>query len=137
MTDDAITRIIELSRRVATQQGADLYNKPIGSIIGPDAKLGPSSSQQPKSAQTTPLPKDAPGRTSGAPDRVGDQQGAAQGRPVTIERLRSLQRQLRVALKTDNMAGVKSAKKAFNDALTEFSKTRSPEEVIGLLGKKN
>lgn len=137
MKSDAITRIVELSRRVATQQGADLYNKPIGSIIGPDSDRKPDSPAPVASAAPGSTPQNAKGRTTGAPERVGDAGGTDQTRPVTIERIRSLQRQLRNAMKLDNGPAIKMARKAFNEAMTGFVKNRSPEEVAQLLaGKK-
>lgn len=132
MTSDALTRVLALSRRVATQQGADLYNKPIGSIIGPDADRPVPGPAAPATSKTN-APKDAPGRTTGAPDRVGEKLGGASSRPMTIERIRSLQRQVRIAMKADNSAGVRAAKRALSEAVTEFTKTRSADEVSRLL----
>lgn len=135
MTSDAITRLIELSRRVATQAGADLYNKPIGSIIGPDSSRSPqgASSVAPKAPDTSSMPKNAPGRTTGGPDKVNGVPDKETKRPITLERIRSLQSQLRTAQKVDNTATIKAVRKELGDAITDFTKNRSPAEVRELL----
>lgn len=135
MTSDSITRLIELSRRVATQKGADLYNKPIGSIIGPDSNRPPggSSSGAPKAPDTSSMPKNAPARTTGGPEKVNGSQSAKPSRPITLERIRSLQSQLRTAMKVDNTATIKAVRKELGNAVSEFAKNRSPEEVRDLL----
>lgn len=91
--------LVELaSRRVRTMEGAKLYGKPIGSVIG-DA---PDNPEQPT-------------------------------RPVTYERLRSLQDQFLAAKKTGNRGLMKDIQEQFSAAFREFSKTRPAAEVLSKL----
>lgn len=99
--------IIELAqRRVRTLEGARLYGKPIGSVIG-DAE--PAEGEQ--------------------------------KRPVTIERLRSLQAQFADAKATNNTALMKDIQAEFTAALQEFRKNRQDprvlRELVGSRGRQD
>jgi hypothetical protein len=54
-------------------------------------------------------------------------------RPITIERLRSLERQLRLAKTSGNTALYKSASEGFGAALHQYAKGRPAAEVIAAL----
>ncbi len=83
-------------RRVRTAEGARLYGKPIGSVIG----------------ETT------------------DPESDGQDRPVTIERLKSIQAQFEDAKRTGNTALMKDLQAEFAAAVTEFRKTRQDPNLL-------
>lgn len=90
--------LIELAqRRVRTQEGARLYGKPIGAVIG---------------------------------DVSGDPSDGKRDRPITIERLRSLQEQFEAAKKMGNAGAMKDLQQQFTLALTEFRKHRQDPLVL-------
>jgi hypothetical protein len=61
------------------------------------------------------------------------QDDADSKRPITIERLRSLERQLRLAKSSGNTALYKSASEGFGAALHQYAKGRPAAEVIAAL----
>ncbi len=120
-------------RRVATDEGVKLYGKPIGSIIGEEGGRPPVGGG--------PRAQTPDGEAVAQNSRIGEQkskqqEAVAPKKVITVERLKSLQRQLKNAMKTDNTALYKSISREFNEAFSEFAKDRSPEEVLALLGKK-
>lgn len=119
---------IELARRVRTPEGARLYGSPIGSLIGNNSEYKPEPRQGPR---TPSAPKDAVGRTTGSPSRNSNSD--APEREVTIERLRSLQQQVKAAARTDNEVALRAAKSLFTQAFTQFAENRAPDEVLLML----
>lgn len=99
--------ILELAqRRVRTLEGARLYGKPIGSVIG----------------------------------EAEDGEEGGEKRPITIERLKSLQAQFEDAKKTKNTALMKDIQVEFTAALSEFRKVRQDpallRELVGARGQQ-
>jgi hypothetical protein len=104
---DEVLGLLELAqRRVRTLEGARLYGKPIGSVIG-DGLPGAEDSK----------------------------------RPITIERLKSLQAQFEDAKATNNTALMKDIQAQFTAALRGYQATRQDpvrlRELVGARGRQD
>lgn len=127
-TSSPIENILELARRVRTQEGARLYGRPIGSLINDDQVVGGANAPQnaPASSRQFALPKNA---TPTGPAAAKDD-ASAPTKTVTLERLKSIQRMIRQAAKVDDTSQIKKLEKEFSEALTIYGKDRPAAQVI-------
>jgi len=96
---EELSSLVSLAvRRVATDAGARLYGKPIGSPIG-----------------------------------GGEEAPEGGARPVTIERLKSLQAQFVEAKRTGNTALMKDIQSEFTNAVKQFREARPGTPVLSEL----
>lgn len=130
-TNDAIENILLLARRVKTLEGARLYNKPIGSIIDAPVESN-DKGQDPVGPRKPSMPKNATPETTGGPSSVSKFKDA----PVSLERLKSLQRQLKQAAKMDDISQVKKIQSELSKGITAYGKDRPAAQVINDLSTR-
>lgn len=123
-----IENILELARRVRTQEGARLYGRPIGSLINDDQVVGGANAPQnaPASSRQFALPKNA--TPTGPASKADDE--SAPTKTVTLERLKSIQRLIRQAAKVDDTSQIKKLQREFSEALTIYGKDRPAAQVL-------
>lgn len=130
---NSLDKILALAGRVVrTEAGAKLYGKPIGSPILPDEKSpAAEAAATPSSAKSTPV---APAKP--VTDTDAEVKAVKPGsRPVTLERVQSLQAQAKAAIRTGDKAQIKKLKEEFNIALSSYAKGRPTSEVLAELKK--
>lgn len=76
------------------------------------------------------------GKPIGAPISEGDGD-KGEGRPITLERLKSLQRQFEVAKKFGNVGMMRHIQREFRGAVTEFARGKSKKEIQDILNGMN
>jgi hypothetical protein len=77
------------------------------------------------------------GKPIGYPISGGDGDHDTEGRPMTYERLRSLQRQFAAAHRFGNISAMRHIQRAFRAAVTEFSVGKSKAEMKNILNSLN
>lgn len=114
----SLDRVLKLSERVVrTEQGVKLYNKPIGTpILAETPTVKPVQKSKPMDDKDTPVKTD---------DK--------ESRPVTLERVLSLQAQAKAALRTGDKSQIRQLKQEFDEALAKYSEDKPAAQVISEL----
>lgn len=128
-----IENILLLARRVRTQEGSKLYGRPIGSLINDDPTAGGGSKPQNATGADPKFSMPQNATPTGPKGQDDDSKGPT--KTVTLERLKSLQRQVKQAMKVDDQSQVKILEKQFNEAVAAYGKDRPAAQVVADLSQ--